>query len=157
MKIKKIIIQILTVLAILFAIGAMATEVTFLPLEKTIDKNTIIIEAKVENINKETGEEVLRIICNIKIISTIRGKVPNQISKLMYYRQSLNLSNSEGEIVGHFSPILKASGIELFLQSEKTYLFFLEKIDSKNNMVNFFRAEPLKNKEKVIDILKKQH
>lgn len=157
MKISHKILIPLILIIILLPVVSMASEVTFQPLEDVINEKTIIVEAKIENIKETSSQDFQEVTCDINLISVLQGSISNKIEKAVYVQPIPLIRNDKGEIIGHFSPILKASGIELFLEFGKVYLLFAEAHKNEDEILFFFRAEHLENKKRVIEILNKPH
>ncbi len=138
---------------------ANASEITFEKLDEVIDSSSIIFKAKITNINhyEENG--------NLFIIADIPPYTPLQHINI-YFSAALKgikhkriipiIKDHKGNIVGGFSPIIKASGIEFNLKNKEEYIFFAESNpEMENGYMHVFRIENI-DKELIIKKILKE-
>lgn len=147
---------ILLLLFIFFiSLPIFASEVTFLPLEETIENGTLIVQAKLNKIESKKEPNYYIQFFTVSDIKVINGSMIDNIKMFIHKRVIPVIYDKNGKEVGSFSPILKDSGIEYSLENGKTYLFFAEIQNIENGTLTIFRVEPEESKLKVLNLLNK--
>jgi hypothetical protein len=144
----------LLVFLLFLTIRGFASSVSFLPLEQVISAETLILEAKVLETILTHHPQKIHLKIDVQLTNTLQGVLKEKIQTLVYEQIVPIMRDEKGKVVTHFSPILEASGIEFNLEKGKTYLFFTRVLKSHRGTLEIFRAEPLEQKTKVLDLLK---
>jgi hypothetical protein len=133
------------------AAGIPASQVTFLPLARVLDPGVTLVEGTVHAVSFADSGLVAWALVELDSVTTWRGPAAGSGLWCHSLRRPVWV-DSTGREIGHYSPILDASGLEFNLQPGGRYLF-LGRGASAGPCRPFFRAEPDSARGRLLELL----
>ena len=150
---KRLINLKLALALLLVVIYAGASQVTFLPLEKVITKDTIIFEGVIDSLVVQHTRDSSTVVIRVRDLTSLQGDKP-RVNSLRYTMIVPVWWDSLGNVILTYSPILKASGDEFQLKQGDACLFFTDPDQMEQNMLSIFRVEHADRKDRVIELIR---
>ncbi|MCX7046884.1 MAG: hypothetical protein NTX50_15530 [Candidatus Sumerlaeota bacterium] len=144
---------VFVVLHLLASPTSRASQVTFLPLGEAISADTVIFEATVGEINDKQEKKYAKRSISITSAVIIAGEAPSTLTKVLHNRIIPLIWDKDGKVIGHESPILKASGHEFSLQPGERCLFYADRQDMNKDEWLVFRIDPISAKPNLMRII----
>lgn len=121
---------------------ALASQVVFRPLPQVVDPTTRIFTAEVTRVDRARTTTQARWDYGLKDARALRGAVPT--ARTGRYAEIVPVMlGPDGGVIGHFSPVLDASGEESSVRAGATYIFFAHAAPDGPGDIPVFRVEPM--------------
>lgn len=131
---------------------ALASQVAFRPLSQVVAPDTRVFTAVVTRVERAQSPTQQRWDYALRDARALRGAAP--IAKTARYTEVVPVMlGPDGGVIGHFSPVLDASGEEGAVRAGATYVFFARSAPEGPGEISVFRVEPMSRLAAVREVL----
>ena len=138
--------------AFLLPVVAMCSQIFYRPLEEVLTKDMLVFEAKLTAVRNESANDETSFEYDFAHVKPLQGDT-GAVKRGTYRMRAPVFRDAAGNIVGHFSPIVAASGHETTAKKGETVFVFTNLKADADGSIDVIRLEPKANEKAVEKLL----